>query len=94
MTKRDEQEDDPYLEDVLDDAMGPLMRLLPAPERERMREALREAVRDDPTLSDLYAAARPRERRPHSGETDAHPELGARDDSAATRPAKRKGGAA
>lgn len=94
MTEHHDEEDDPYLEDVLDDAIGPLAGLLPPLEQGWLREALRDAVKDDPTLAELYAAARPRVIPQRSGEEDAHPEAAARDAKAPVVAAKRKGGAA
>lgn len=94
MTEHRDEERDPYLEDVFDDALGPLVALLPAREREALRGALRDVVTDDPTLAELYAAARPRQIPQQSGDKDAHPESQARDEAAASLPARRKGGAA
>ncbi len=84
--------DDPFLEEVIRDAIGPLAALLPPAELAALRKALRDGATDDPALRDLYSAARPREERKRSGTDDAHP-TPAHAKGAAV-PLRRKGGAA
>lgn len=56
----DDDESEPYLEEVINDAIGPVAALLPAAELALLRQTLRDAVKDDPDLRSLYRAARPR----------------------------------
>lgn len=55
-----DDETEPYLEDVINEAIGPAASLLPAEELSALRGALRDAAKDDPELLALYRAARPR----------------------------------
>lgn len=93
MTKADEQpaQDDPYLEDVIEDAIGPLADLLPPDEKEALRRALRDAATDDPALSALYEAARPRSVPSRSGD---EPKVAGAPEESKGAPVRKKGSAA
>ena len=84
--------DDPFLEEMIRDAIGPLAALLPPAELAALRKALRDGATDDPALRDLYSAARPRKGRERSGVSDAHP--APEQAPGAVVPLRRKGGAA
>ncbi len=71
MSDKEDTANDPYLEDVIAGAIGPLAALLPAEELEALRRSLRAAASGDPELSALYQAARPRAVPARSGDEPA-----------------------
>ncbi len=85
---------EPYLEDVLADALGPFGALLPPEERRALEQALRDAATDDPTLSALHSAARPRAVLQRSAEELVDAKAGAPGKDQAVAPLRRKGSAA
>ena len=92
-----EMDGDPYLEDVLADALGPLAALLPPDELAAMKRALREAATKDPALAALHKAARPRVAPARSGAEDPSTGEEASGDSAGNASVvrlKRRGSAA
>jgi hypothetical protein len=68
MSDDEDNPKDPYLEDVIAGAIGPLTALLPAEELEALRRSLRDATAGDPGLAALYEAARPRAVPARSGD--------------------------
>lgn len=93
MKKHDESQD-PYLEDVIEEAIGPLAALLPPEELEALKRSLRDATTDDPVLSALHDAARPRLARTRSGDEQKGPQTGESDQAASGAPVRKKGSAA
>jgi len=96
MSDEEESPKDPYLEDVIAEAIGPLAALLPAEELEALRRSLRDATSGDPGLSELYQAARPRAIRARSGDepVDAQPSELLEVDANVTPLRRKKGSAA
>lgn len=90
----EETGDDPYLEDVIQDAVGPLAALLPAEELRAMKRALRESAKNDPTLAALHKAARPRIVPARSGDEAATGAEPSREEGARVVPLKKRGSAA
>ncbi len=87
---------DPFLEEMILEAMGPEAALLPAPLRAVLREALIDQVLEDPDLQSLYRAARPRAAPEQSHEQVAQDGAFANEGASkeAAPPLERKEGAA
>lgn len=97
MAEEDARE--PYLEQLIAEAVAPLSGLLPADHLDAMRRLLRDGVEDDPDLAQLYRAARPRQAQAHTSEQPVGEGLDGAAEDAAQEPAKvmplrRSGGAA
>ena len=92
----DDDAPEPYLERLIDETIGPLAHLFDAEELDVIRRTLRDDVHDDPDLTKLYQAARPRTPPLRSEEQPTDPRAAAGDRAAATpaEPRRRKGGAA
>jgi hypothetical protein len=90
----DEDEPDPFLERLIDETIGPLARLLDAEDLAILRSLLRDDVKDDPELSKLYRAARPRTPELHSHEERTDPSAADPPEGAEVLPFRRRGGAA
>jgi len=88
------EETEPYLEAVIDDAIGPIASLMPPVELRLLRRALRDAAEDDPALAALYAAAHPRAAPATSGEAPIEAKGARAEEAAPPVPLRRKGGAA
>ncbi len=56
----EEEEMDPFMEEIVDEAMEDYQAMLPAPYLEAMRQVLRDEIREDPAMMELLNAARPR----------------------------------
>lgn len=83
MTDADEQ--DPFLEEILDGAMAAYVGRMPAEQLATMRRVLREEMREDATAMRLVSAARPRAAPKQSGDVPAE---GAATAAAAAEPAR------
>ena len=94
MSDGQEDETEPYLESVIDDAIGPNAALLPTEVRLLLRRALRDAAKDDPELAALYKGARPRAAPATTGPTPSDPQTVSTPGGRTPLPLRRNGGAA
>jgi hypothetical protein len=98
MAEEDARE--PYLDQLIEEAVAPLSGLFSADHLATLRQVLRDSVEDDPDLAQLYQAARPRQvqARTHEqaigAETEDPAAQGPVQEPPKAAPFRRSGGAA